>query len=248
MTKPTAPLPGEGGLPDICVMVSGGMDSGVLLAEVLYSLKFKSVYPVYVRSGLRWEAAESFWLERFLSGLEASMEADLKKRLRPLTILESPTSDLYGIHWSLQGNGGVPDASSRDEEVYLPGRNLMLLSKAAVFCRLHGIDRIAVGLLRGNPFPDATEAFIKSMERTIALSLNRSIRLLTPFLTLSKTDVLRRSRQLRVPLEFTFSCLQPSPLHEPCGRCNKCAERDRAAAWLQSNEELPSSPPLLDHI
>ena len=248
MTKSAAPLPGQGGLPDICVMISGGMDSGILLAEVLYSLKFNSVYPVYIRSGLRWEAAESFWLERFLSGLEASMDPDQKKKLRPLTILESSASDLYGIHWSLQGNGGVPDAASRDEEVYLPGRNLLLLSKTAVFCRLHDIDRIAIGLLRGNPFPDATEAFFKSMEQTISLSLNRSIRLLTPFLTLSKTDVLRRAKRLRVPLEYTFSCLQPSPLHEPCGRCNKCAERDRAMAWLQSNKELLSSPPLLDHI
>jgi 7-cyano-7-deazaguanine synthase len=197
------------------VLVSGGLDSAILLGESLTTCG--SVYPLYVRTGLSWESVELEHLRRFLHALAQPM-------LQPLTILEQPVNDLYGAHWSLTGRD-VPDSESPDEAVYLPGRNVLLLSKAMIWCHLHQVPELALAPLQANPFPDATPAFFTAFQNAVNHAVEGHVRVLWPYLHLSKTDVLLRGRQL--PLEHTFSCLQPVAGRH-CGACNKCAERQRA--------------------
>ena len=198
-----------------CVLASGGLDSAVLLARLLRA--GGRVWPVYVRCGLAWEAAELYWLRRFLRAVRSS-------RLLPLCVLEVPLRGAYGSHWSLTGRG-VPGAHSADAAVYLPGRNVLLLSHAAVAAAQRGITRLAIGTLRGNPFRDASPRFLRSMARALTQALGHPIRISAPFRRYSKRQLIRAARGL--PLELTFSCLRPAGLR-PCGVCNKCAERRRA--------------------
>jgi 7-cyano-7-deazaguanine synthase len=65
------------------------------------------------------------------------------------------------------------------------------------------------------------------MERTFAAGIRWRGRILAPYLTLTKSQVIRKGLALGLPLQLTFSCLQPKGRH-PCGRCNKCEERRRA--------------------
>jgi 7-cyano-7-deazaguanine synthase len=82
-----------------------------------------------------------------------------------------------------------------------------------------------MGILSGNPFPDATPEFFAHMQSAFRAAVGGNVEVIRPFAMMSKVDVLRRGRDL--PLELTFSCLRP--IHErPCGCCNKCAERRRA--------------------
>ncbi len=201
------PSPGAGG--DVAALVSGGSDSAVLAVDLLRT--FERVWPIYVRFGLRWEEAE-------LAGLREFLEAVERPGLMPLTVLDEPVADVYGEdHWSTAGPG-VPDAESADEDVYLPGRTLLLAAKAAVWCRIRGIEDLAIGTLASNPFPDSTPGFDRAFEAVVG----GRFRMLRPFGGLDKADVLRRGAAL--PLWLTFSCLEPvGGLH--CGRCNKCAER-----------------------
>src|SRR5262245_10116485 len=113
----------------LAVLVSGGLDSAILVAESLDS--HPAVHPLYVRFGRAWEAAELAHLRRFL-------EAIATPALRPLVILDMPVGDLYGRHWSITGEG-VPAAGTPDELVFLPGRNVLFLSKALLWCHLHGV-------------------------------------------------------------------------------------------------------------
>jgi 7-cyano-7-deazaguanine synthase len=190
----------------VCALVSGGLDSCVLVADLAKT--YRRVYPVFIRQGFVWEAAELRALRRFLPHV----------RHQSLTILHVPAGDLYGNHWSTTGQR-VPGAKTRDEAVYLPGRNLMLLSKAAVFCELHKIPVIAVGSLGHNPFPDATPRFFRDFARV------SGVKVIAPFRRLTKVQVVRRGRHL--PLHLSFSCLAPRS-GQHCGRCNKCGERQRA--------------------
>jgi 7-cyano-7-deazaguanine synthase len=143
-----------------------------------------------------------------------------------LTILHLPVRDLYGAHWSVTGRR-VPGARTRDEAVDLPGRNLLLLSKAATFCALHKIGIIAVGSLGHNPFPDATPGFFHDFAATASEALGVRIRIVTPFRALTKKQVVRRGQRLGLPLQLSFSCIGPKHGRH-CGCCNKCAERRRA--------------------
>jgi 7-cyano-7-deazaguanine synthase len=200
---------------DACVLVSGGLDSAVLLSEL--SRTHWRVFPVFVRHGLKWEGVELYWLRRFMRRLASA-------RIQPLRIIELPMADVYDNHWSFTGQG-VPHARTTDAAVYLPGRNLLLLSKTAVFCALNEIPVIALGPLDHNPFPDATPTFFRQFQQAASRALNHRLRVVTPFRRLTKSQVVRRGAYL--PLHLTFSCIAPrGRVH--CGRCNKCAERKRA--------------------
>ena len=205
------------GSPSLAVLVSGGLDSAVLLGEALLSRG--AVYPLYIRCGLLWEAAELDHLRRFLDAVKAPA-------LRPLHVLEMPVRDLYGDHWSLTGEG-TPGANTPDEAVYLPGRNVLLLAKAMLWCHLHGVPEIALAPLAANPFPDATPAFFAAFEAAVNGAVGGRVRVLQPYLGLHKAEVLHRGAGL--PLGLTFSCVRPLDGRH-CGACNKCAERRRAFA------------------
>jgi 7-cyano-7-deazaguanine synthase len=137
-----------------------------------------------------------------------------------------PVADLYGKHWSLTGQG-VPDAETPDAAVFLPGRNVLLLSKAILWCHLHAVGAVALAPLGSNPFPDATPEFFTAYEDVLSRAVGGAVRVLRPYATLHKTEVMHRGRGL--PLELTFSCIRPAAKRH-CGRCNKCAERRRAFA------------------
>jgi 7-cyano-7-deazaguanine synthase len=199
-------------LPNIAVLVSGGLDSAILCVDLLRN--HARVVPVYIRCGLRWEKVELSWLLRFLGEVHST-------RIEPLVILDEPIRDVYGAHWST-GATEVPDAETPDEAVYLPGRNLLLTVKAAVWCGIRNIETLALGSLGSNPFPDSSPAFFQALEGVLNQAMAGSLRLIRPFDRLHKADVLRRGRNL--PLHLTFSCIDPvDGLH--CGSCNKCAER-----------------------
>jgi 7-cyano-7-deazaguanine synthase len=197
------------------VLTSGGVESAALIAWALE--RFTRVTPLYVRAGLRWESAERRWLGRLVTRLASA-------RLDAPVVLDVPVRDLYGRHWSVTGRG-VPDADSPDPAVYLPGRNLLLLSKAAVYAALRGLDALAVGPLQDNPFPDATPAFFEAMGLAIRRGLVAPIRIEAPFRARHKADLIVQYRG--VPWDLTFSCIRPIGLRH-CGRCNKCAERRKA--------------------
>ena len=214
--------------PPLAVLVSGGLDSAVLLGEALGSRA--AVHPLYIRCGLFWEAAELDHLRRFLDALKGPA-------LRPLHVLEMPTRDLYGDHWSLTGQG-TPAADSPDEAVYLPGRNVLLLAKAMLWCHLNRVPEIALAPLAANPFADATPAFFGAFAAAVNRAVAGRVRVLQPYLRLSKDEVLRRGAGL--PLGLTFSCVRPRDgLH--CGACNKCAERRRAFAGAGTADPTPYS-------
>ena len=201
------------------ILISGGLDSSILLAH--YLDRGRRVQPFYVRSGLAWQAAELAALRRFLAAI-----AD--DRLEELVTLDLPLADLYGDHWSVSGRG-VPDAESDDEAVYLPGRNALLVIKAALWCHLHGIEELALGPLRANPFADATPEFFAGFQASLNLATGGGVRLVRPLAGYDKRQVMQLGRHY--PLGLTFSCISPLGGGH-CGRCNKCAERRRAFAQV----------------
>ena len=218
----------------VAVLVSGGLDSCVLAAH-LAAAGERTVYPVYVRQGLLWEAVEQHWMKKFLAAVAVA-------NIEPLREIALPVTDLYNSHWSTTGES-TPDHLSDDREVYLPGRNLLLLAKTSLYCALQGIPSVALGPLAGNPFADSTPEFFSRFGEMASLALSFSFTIETPFAKLTKADVIRLGRHL--PLELSFSCIRPAGLNH-CGACNKCAERRRSfqEADVEDKTGYENLPPL----
>src|SRR5215468_4641553 len=173
------------------VLLSGGLDSAVLLAD---EASRGDVQPIYVGAGLAWETAERALVAQLLAS------DALRGRTRPMVALSVDMRDVYAAsHWAVAGT--PPAYHTPDEDVYLPGRNVILLAKAGVFCAAAGLDRLVIGTLEHNPFPDATPEFRAAMAQALSLGLDHGFVIEAPFAGMSKADVIRRGIERGVAFE-----------------------------------------------
>ncbi len=209
----------------IAVLASGGVDSAILLHHL--ADRGERIHPVFVRQGFRWERTEHLWLTRFL-------KAAPRPEFEPPEVLVLPLADLYPEgHFGL--GGAVPVAGTPDEDCYLPGRNTTIFAKAGVFAAMRNLRAIALGALNGNPFPDASPRFFRETAALLSRGLDHPLEILAPFRDKTKVEVLGLGRSL--PLELTFSCLEPAG-ELNCGLCSKCHER--MTAFLAAGIEDPT--------
>ena len=154
----------------------------MLLADVARRDGPARVQPVYVSVGLAWEAEERAMIERLL-------RARPFHGLHPVVSLRFDMGDVYpATHWAIRGE--PPGFDTPDEDVYLEGRNVVLLTKAAIFAARARLTRVVIGPLAGNPFPDATPAFFDAMARALSLGLDTTIAIDAPYADLHKADVI----------------------------------------------------------
>lgn len=205
---------GQNDVQAVAVLFSAGLDSAVLLAEAASN---GPAVPIYVAAGLAWEAAEQSAIGQLLA------TPAYRKNVAPLVKLDVNMRDVFpATHWAVRGV--APAFDTPDEDVYIEGRNITLLSKTAVFMARAGLRRVLLGPLAGNPFPDASPAFFRAMEVALGEGLQAPISIEAPYASRHKEDVIRIGAKLGVPFELTLSCMQPvEGLH--CGRCSKCRER-----------------------
>ena len=219
-------------MPRTAVLLSGGLDSAVLLARELEGpdggdskVAQGATQPIHVRAGLAWEDAEARTIARLLA------HPRFAGRVAPVITLTMDMREVYPpTHWAVTGK--PPAYDTPDEEVYLEGRNIGLISKAAVLCGRLKIERLVLGPLAGNPFPDATPEFFAAMSRAMSLGLGSQLDVAAPLATMQKEDVIRLGRSLGVPLDLTLSCMNPQAGDTACGHCSKCRERDQAFSNL----------------
>jgi 7-cyano-7-deazaguanine synthase len=240
------------------VLLSGGLDSAVLAAE---EAQRGEIQPIYVSVGLAWEDAERAMTAALLAA------PPLRGRVRALVSLTVDMRDVYdATHWAVEGK--PPAYHTPDEDVYLPGRNVILLGKAGVYCAAASIDRLVLGTLGHNPFPDATREFRSAMASALSLGLAHTLQIDAPYAETSKADVIRRGAALGVPFALTLSCMNPKPTSaqsinqsanhqspnpqsirnsqssirirawQHCGVCSKC--RERHDAFLEAGIDDPT--------
>ena len=222
--------------PPTAVLASGGMDSCVLLANVAEQ---GIAHPIYVETGIPWEWAEKRMLDNFIQALD-------NPNIKPVTTLSLPVKALYGdTHWTMSGET-VPEYDAPDETVYIPGRNIILITLAAIWCSLNDVHRIVIGSLAGNPFPDATPEFFDSIANSNGMGLDHPITVEAPLRHIHKEELIAANASL--PLNLTLTCANPiyntpssrrrqgedrrntenqtTIVH--CAECNKCRERHEA--------------------
>ena len=218
--------------PPAVVLLSGGMDSAVVLAHLrdegfaCHALSFDYGQRHRVELERAAELAHAL-------GAASHRVARIDLRIFGASAL---TSDI-----------AVP--KDRDVEhahdipvTYVPARNTIFLAHALAMAESLGARDLGIGVnaIDYSGYPDCRPAFIEAFERLANLATRagveatgrgeRWIRLHTPLLSLTKGGIVRRGRELGVPLERTISCYDPTPAGEPCGRCDACLLRARGFA------------------
>jgi 7-cyano-7-deazaguanine synthase len=124
---------------------------------------------------------------------------------------------------------------------YVPFRNANLLAIATSYAEAKGADAIFIGVqaLDYSGYPDCRPQFIDAFRRVIELGTKESthIELFTPFIHMTKTDILRVGKDLHVPYEHTWSCYQNE--RKACGTCGSCHFRREAFRALGMTDPIP---------
>ncbi|NPD87188.1 MAG: 7-cyano-7-deazaguanine synthase QueC [Asgard group archaeon] len=122
------------------------------------------------------------------------------------------------------------------KQVWVPGRNILLLSIAASFAdsMKEPVDIIfGANLEEGETFPDNTKEFVDKMNESLTLGCMNKVRIQAPFHDLLKSDIVKYLEKKGANLEFSSSCYNVEdwtndgkPIH--CGKCESCLRRKRA--------------------
>ena len=128
-------------------------------------------------------------------------------------------------------------------ETYVPFRNGLMLSMAAsfvdglfdgaeaeIFIGVHQ-DDVAV-----NAYADCSKEFINAMNKAISVGTYGKIKIIAPFLGMTKADVVKIGLELKAPYKLTWSCYERGEF--PCGKCATCL--DRAAAFAANSVDDPA--------
>ncbi|WP_082465039.1 7-cyano-7-deazaguanine synthase [Brevundimonas sp. Leaf280] len=102
------------------------------------------------------------------------------------------------------------------------GRNGFLISAAACLTG-YGRAVIVTGIHAGTPYYDCSEPFLVSMSRLLEEQSDGAIRLLNPFASWMKNEVIDYAAKAGVPISLTYSCERGSV--PPCGTCASCRDR-----------------------
>ncbi len=112
---------------------------------------------------------------------------------------------------------------------YVPFRNAHLLSIATSWAEVIGANRIYIGAVAedSSGYPDCRPEYYEAFNRLIAVGTkpDTQLEIVTPVITLRKSEIIQRGVALNAPLHLTWSCYKAE--EKACGECDSCALRLR---------------------
>ncbi|WP_051282707.1 7-cyano-7-deazaguanine synthase QueC [Silanimonas lenta] len=213
------------------VLVSGGMDSAVVLA-IARERGFVP-YALSVRYGQRHSAE-----------LEAAARTAARLGAVAHKVVEVDLRSIGGS--ALTADIAVPEAPAEGIPVtYVPARNTIMLSVALGWAEVLGARDLFCGVnaVDYSGYPDCRPAFIEAFERLANLATKAGVeqgglRVHAPLIAMSKADIVREGLRLGVDFAQTVSCYQADADGRACGRCDAC--RLRAEGFARAGVADPT--------
>ena len=122
----------------------------------------------------------------------------------------------------------------------VPYRNLVFQSIALSYAESLRAEYVFLGIQNGdnNGFWDCRPNYYEKLNELTSLNDLYKIKVLTPFLNLTKVEEIALGKTLGVPFEDTWTCYKGSKDGKPCGICHSCAERLEAFKKLGLKDPL----------
>jgi len=200
----------------VCI-ISGGMDSA--LSAKIAQNEGHEIIAVHFNYGQRTEAKEVECFRKVAISVNASKSYEI----------DLPFFEQIGTSALTDKSIEVP-TSGVEEGVpvtYVPFRNGIFLSIAAAVAEKHGAEALYIGVVEedSSGYPDCRESYIKQMEEALNLGTKEetNLKIKIPLVALKKYEIVEKSLELGVPLEYTWSCYKEED--KACGVCDSCRLR-----------------------
>jgi len=198
-------------------IMSGGMDS--TLSSYIMKEQGYEIIAVHFNYDQRTQTKELECFHKICEDLDVKekyvLDLDFFKQLGASALtdksLDVPTGGV---------KEGVPIT-------YVPFRNGIFLSMAGAIAEKEGAEIITIGVVEedSSGYPDCRESYIKSMQESINLGTKDEtvIEIKMPLVHLKKSEIVKESLKLNVPLGLTWSCYKNED--KACGVCDSCRLR-----------------------
>ncbi|NCU18702.1 7-cyano-7-deazaguanine synthase QueC [Pallidibacillus pasinlerensis] len=210
------------------VVFSGGQDSTTCLfwAKKTFKEVVAVTFDYNQRHKQEIECAQAIAKE---TGVEQYiLNMDLLNQLTPNALTRNNIAIKDGE------NGELPST-------FVPGRNLLFLSFAAVLASQVGAKHLVTGVSETDfsGYPDCRDSFVKSLNVTINLAMDQNFAIHTPLMWLDKSETWKLADELGV-LELiktrTLTCYE-GIIGDGCGKCPACVLRRKGyEKYIQSKK------------
>lgn len=222
---------------DCVAIVSGGMDSVTLLHHLVKVERRKPAVITFVYGQKHDKEVAYAKAQAELLGCNAHLVLDME-----------PMRPLFANSALVSADVEIPDIESvvgdPQPTTYVPNRNMIFLALAAAYAETHGVSDIFYGAQQHDMYGywDTTPQFLARLNNIYQLNRKTPIEIKAPFVSYSKTDILRTGLAMEVDYGMTWSCYAGADVC--CGRCPTCGERLQAFADLDMQDPLPYAEPL----
>lgn len=217
------------------VLLSGGLDSTTCMAMAFFS--GRDIVAVSFKYG-----------QKHTNEIDAAALVSKKYRAKHL-VVELP-SIFSGTESVLVGANELPMPQMSYEDMsesygvsptYVPFRNANLLSAATTIALVEGAEEVWAGMHGEDAlnwaYPDCTPEFLGSMSNAIYVGSYHKVRLVTPLMWMTKSNVVREGTKLGAPFELTLSCYEGGAT--ACGTCPTCVGRIKAFISNNLKDPIP---------
>jgi 7-cyano-7-deazaguanine synthase len=201
------------------IVLSGGMDSGVLLADQVD--KVNVVAALFFYYGSKHNDKEMACAEL----LANRYGVELKKIKLPFI------NELFNSSLLSNSDEEIPEGHYQEENMkstVVPFRNGIMLAIAAGLAESLDADLLLIGSHAGDHaiYPDCRPEFNTAMTEAISIGTYNGVRVEAPYSAISKSDIARIGYRLGFEFKHTWTCYKGGDLH--CGKCGSCVERHEA--------------------
>lgn len=211
------------------VVFSGGQDSTTCLIQAMaqYDEVHCLTFDYGQRHKLEIEVAESVCRELGVTAHKV-MDVGLLNELA----ISSLTRDNIPVSHELQANG-LPNS-------FVPGRNILFLTLAGIYAYQIGAEAVITGVCETDfsGYPDCRDEFVKSLNQSLVLGMDRPLRIETPLMWLNKAETWALADQyskLNFVREKTLTCYN-GIIGDGCGQCPSCDLRKGGLDEYQTNQ------------
>ena len=217
------------------VLLSGGMDSAVVLA--IANGQGFACEALSLDYGQR-HRCELLAAQRVAKQIGASGHAVLSIDMR--AIGGSALTDDIAVPKERADIGeGIP-------VTYVPARNTIFLSYALALAEVKGASDIFIGVnaLDYSGYPDCRPEYIEAYERMARLATKSGVggaplAIHTPLSAMRKSDIVLKGLELGVDFSLTHTCYDPVDDGKPCGSCDACILRRKGFEEIGDRDPLP---------
>ena len=216
------------------VLLSGGMDSCVTAAIARTTHELALLHASYGQRTERrerqaFESIADYWNVR----QRLVVKLDHFKQIGGSALTDSRIA-------VPEAEPGAPVESSEIPPTYVPFRNAHFLSVAVSWAEVIGANAIFIGAVAedSSGYPDCRPAYYRVFQELVRVGTKPETRItmVTPVITMRKSEIIKRGLELGAPLHLTWSCYQYEDA--ACGTCDSCRLRLRAFTEAGANDPI----------